>query len=242
MHPSTIVFADANAAVASAAARKLMSCGHHVEQVSDANGALERLNGKGGDLIVVDFELPDILGLDLLREIKSNPAFSEVRVLMTSRKGDDDAVAALESGADDYISKPYSLNELQARVTTALRRPPVRSETLSAAGMAGPIRVDDLRHEVQVNSEPVALSPLEYNLLEFLVNNQDRMYTRQELLTHVWKNASGVSERTVDVNIRRLRSRLAPYQCEDYIQTVRGSGYRFSVMSGRPGRIAALQS
>lgn len=241
MQSTYIVFADANSAVASAAARKLMASGHKVDQVADASGALERLSSTGSELIVVDFDLPDILGLDLLREIKSNPQYCEVRVLMTSRKGDIDAVAALESGADDYLSKPYSLNELQARIATALRRPPLRYDQFSEDNTAGPIRIDTVRHQVEVNRDPIALSPLEYNLLQFLINNQDRMYTRQELLNHVWKDASNVSERTVDVNIRRLRSRLAPYQCEDYIQTVRGSGYRFSAMHSGTSRVTVLR-
>ena len=236
MRNSSIVFADANQAMSDAAARQLTATGHKVAQVADASSAIEWLRDSSSDLIVVDFDLPDILGLDLLREIKSNPGYGPVRVLMTSGKGGVDAVAALESGADDYISKPYSLNELLARVATALRRPAIRHDDLGPS-IAGSIRIDDVRHQVVINNDPVVFSPLEYNLLQFLVDHRDRMFTRKELLLYVWKNAYGVSERTVDVNVRRLRSRLAPYQCESYIQTVRGSGYRFSVIESPSPRI-----
>lgn len=235
MPTSSIVFADANEAVRAVAVRQLSACGHAVSEASDASSAISRLRNEASDLIVVDFNLPDILGLDLLREIKSNSHFGAVRVLMTSEEGPRDAVTALQSGADDYLAKPYSLNELLARVATALRRPAIRREDFGAS-MAGVIRVDEIRHQVEINEHPVELSPLEYKLLHFFVENSDQMFSRQQLLTHVWKNSGGVNNRTVDVNVRRLRSRLAPFKCENYIQTVRGSGYRFSVRSGGSGQ------
>lgn len=241
MRRSNIIFADSNEALREVAARQLMAGGHDVHEVTDAAGALARLRSDSSDLMVVDFNLPDILGLDLLREIKSNSDFSAVRVLMTSDRGRNDAVSALKSGADDYLAKPYSLNELLARVATALRRPAVRRESFGQQS-AGAICIDDVRHMVEINEQPVELSPLEYKLLQFFVKNSDQMFSRQKLLMHVWKNVDGVNDRTVDVNIRRLRSRLAPFKCEDYIQTVRGSGYRFSVRNRRAGRIVMHSS
>lgn len=232
---SNIIFADANEALRAVAARQLMASGHEVAEVSDAAGAITRLREEPSELVIVDFNLPDILGLDLLREIKSNRDFGGVRVLMTSDRSRRDAVTALESGADDYLAKPYSLNELLARVSTALRRPAVRCEE-HGQRYAGAICIDDVRHQIAINDQPIDLSPLEYKLLNFFVEHSEQMFSRQELLMHVWKNADGVNDRTVDVNVRRLRSRLSPFKCEDYIQTVRGSGYRFSVRSRTAGR------
>ncbi|MFK8029571.1 MAG: response regulator transcription factor [Gammaproteobacteria bacterium] len=238
MANSNIVFVDSNEVIRTAAARRLTAAGHTVRQVAFAEFAMERLRNSANDLIVIDFDLPDILGLDMLTELRSNPDFGPIRVIMTSGRTDNDVVSALESGADDFLSKPYSLDELSARVDAALRRPANCQNDL-VPSVAGSISIDDVRHQVEINNDPIRLSPLEYSLLQFLVDHRDRMFTRQELLTYVWKNARGISERTVDVNVRRLRSRLAPYKCESYIQTVRGSGYRFSVMESRSGRIAS---
>ena len=227
MRTSSIVLADSNKALREVAVRQLAACGHTVHEAPDASSAITQLRNTASDLIVVDFNLPDILALDLLREIKSNSSFGSVRVLMSSDRGRNDAVTALEAGADDYLAKPYSLNELLARVAVALRRPPLRQEDFGQRH-AGAICIDDVRHQVEINEQPVELSPLEYRLLHFFVENSEQMFSREKLLMHVWKNAEGVNDRTVDVNVRRLRSRLAPFKCEDYIQTVRGSGYRFS--------------
>ncbi|MEM7081646.1 MAG: winged helix-turn-helix domain-containing protein [Pseudomonadota bacterium] len=222
---ASIVLADSNPTIAEAAIRKLAISGHSVRRAENACGAMSLLRDSKSELIIVDFNLPDVVGLDLLREIKNDPRLHSVRVLMTSPNGHRDAVEALEAGADDYLPKPYSLDELNARVATALRRPPV-SRVIETTERVGSILVDDVSCQVTANGSPVDLSPLEYRLLSFLIRNPGRMFTRGQLISNVWHDVECVHARTVDVNVRRLRSRLAEQGCDRYIQTVRGKGYR----------------
>ena len=153
-----------------------------------------------------------------------------MRVLMTSvRNGSDDVVAALGSGADDYVGKPIDVAELLARVGACLRRPanPLDSEKVSVGG----ISIDNVGHRVVVEGDFVTLAPREYRLLQFFLNHPDRVFSRRQLLVHVWDRDANVGSRTVDVHIRRLRSVLERYGYDRYLQTVRGTGYRFSLES-----------
>jgi two-component system phosphate regulon response regulator PhoB len=151
-----------------------------------------------------------------------------MRVMMTSdRSNPDDVVLALESGADDFIGKPIDIPELRARVGACLRRPAniLHTEEIAAGG----IRIDNLGQRVAVDETYVSLAPREYRLLLFLISHRDRVFSRKQLLVHVWDREATVGPRTVDVHVRRLRSILEPFGYERYLQTVRGSGYRFSV-------------
>ena len=166
--------------------------------------------------------------IELLSDVRRSEALRKMRVLMTSARSDsDDVVAALKCGADDFIGKPINMGEFIARVGACLRRPAnlADSDTISAGG----ISIDNVSHRVTVEGNYVVLAPREYRLLLFLLTNQDRVFTRKQLLVHVWDREATVGPRTVDVHIRRLRSALEPFGCERYLQTVRGTGYRFSL-------------
>jgi two-component system phosphate regulon response regulator PhoB len=151
-----------------------------------------------------------------------------MRVLMTSAQSTvDSAVSALELGADDFVPKPLNMQEFLARVAACLRRPAtlLRADSISAGG----ITIDNIGHRVTADGSFLSLAPREYDLLLFLLNNQNRVFSRRQLLAHVWGRDAIVGPRTVDVHIRRLRNLLEPYSYAKYIQTVRGSGYRFSL-------------
>lgn len=209
-------------------AHELRELGHDVAETEDAFTALELLRRKRPDLMLCDFTLPDLGGVEFLNDVRSIEDLRTMRVMMTSsRSNPDDVVLALESGADDFIGKPINLPELRARVGACLRRPAnvLQTEQISVGG----IRIDNLGHRVAVDDTYVSLAPREYRLLLFLVGNRDRVFSRKQLLVHVWDRDAAVGPRTVDVHVRRLRSILEPFGYDRYLQTVRGSGYRFSL-------------
>lgn len=208
--------------------RELRELGHDVAESDDAFTALEFVRRKRPDLMLCDFALPDLAGVELLNDVRSIDDLRTMRVMMTSACANpDDVVLALESGADDFIGKPIDLPELRARVGACLRRPAnvLQTEEISAGG----IRIDNLGQRVAVDDTYVSLAPREYRLLLFMISNRDRVFSRKQLLVHVWDRDATVGPRTVDVHVRRLRSILEPFGYDRYLQTVRGSGYRFSL-------------
>lgn len=230
MSLASILLVDGDTAARGLVARELRELGHDVSESGDAGGALRAVERKRPDLMVLEWALPDLAGLELLSDMKRNDELRPMRIVMTSnRSAPEDVVAALELGADDFIGKPFAMREFVARVSACLRRPPATydSERLSAGG----ISVDKAGHRVLVDGRFVALAPREYRLLLFLLSNQDRVFSRRQLLIHVWDRDAAVGVRTVDVHIRRLRSVLEPFGYDRYLQTVRGSGYRFSLES-----------
>lgn len=222
---ASILVVDADPADRLALASELRSQGHDVVEAAGAATAMQSLERRHPELVVLDWALPDIPGMDVLLEIKQGNGPGATRVLMTSSTPGD-VVVALDSGADDFVGKPYELAEAIARIGACLRRPASThtSETLRAGG----ITVDNIGHRVLADGDRLTLAPREYRLLEFLMANRDRVFSRSQLLIHVWDRNAGVGVRTVDVHIRRLRSLLEPYRYDSYVQTVRGSGYRFS--------------
>ena len=227
---ASILVVDADPAARLLLANELRELGHDVSETGDASTALAVVQRKRPDLMVCDFALPDLSGVELLSDVRSSEDYKNIRFLMTSSpETTDDAIRALESGADDFIGKPIQRNELRARVAACLRRPAnvSQAEVLRAGG----ITIDNVGHRVTVDGEFVSLAPREYRLLSFLVINQDRVFSRKQLLVHVWNRESSVGPRTVDVHVRRLRSLLEPFNYARYLQTVRGSGYRFSLES-----------
>ncbi|MEE4162755.1 MAG: winged helix-turn-helix domain-containing protein [Woeseiaceae bacterium] len=225
---ASILLVDADTAARGIIARELRELGHDVSETGDAESALKLVRRKCPDLVVCDFALPDLGGVELLSDVRRSNELRNIRILMTSgRKDEGDVMTALESGADDFIGKPINRLELRARVSACLRRP----ASISRAGTidAGGIRIDNAGHRVSVDGKPVTLAPREYRLLQFLASNPERVFPRQQLLAHVWDRNAAVGARTVDVHIRRLRSVLEPFGCDQYLQTVRGSGYRFSL-------------
>ncbi|MDH3375136.1 MAG: winged helix-turn-helix domain-containing protein, partial [Gammaproteobacteria bacterium] len=165
-------------------------------------------------------------GLELTRMLKRNSENDDLAIIMLTAKADEhDKVTGLESGADDYITKPFSPRELLARIQAVLRRAGTSDgETLSA----GLLEIDTAGHRVTANGREIRLGPTEYRLLKFLMTHPDRVYSRTQLLDRVWGANVYVEERTVDVHVRRLRKALGAEAADTYIQTVRGSGYRFS--------------
>ena len=227
MSLASILLVDDDVTLRSQIARELKELGHDVRETDDAVGALKAVSRKRPDLMVLEWALPDLAGIELLGDVKHNDDLKHVRVLMTSARHEpEEVVAALELGADDFIGKPFSSREFLARIGACLRRP----ATLHNSGRltAGGITIDKVGHRVIVDDKPVTLAAREYRLLQFLVANQDRAFSRQQLLIHVWDRNSAVGVRTVDVHVRRLRMVLEPFGYEQYLQTVRGSGYRFS--------------
>jgi two-component system phosphate regulon response regulator PhoB len=178
------------------------------------------------DLVIMDWMLPDVSGLELTRQIKRDPQLREIPIIMlTARSQEDDRVAGLDGGADDYVVKPFSQRELLARIRAVLRRgAPAEGEVVTA----GELRLDAASHRVTVRGEEVPLGPTEYRLLQFFMSHPDRVYSRAQLLDRVWGGNVYVEERTVDVHIRRLRKALTPHGYDRLIRTVRGAGYRFS--------------
>ena len=227
---ASILLVDSDLGARGLMAHELRELGHDVVETDDAGSALELVRRKRPDLMVCDFTLPDLAGVELLSDVRSSDDLRNMRVLMTSaRNAESDVMTALESGADDYIGKPINKLELRARVNACLRRPANLSQAEEI--VAGGIKIDNIGHRVMVDGKYVSLAPREYRLLLFLLSNQDRVFSRKQLLVHVWDRDVAVGARTVDVHIRRLRSLLEPFGYETYLQTVRGSGYRFSLES-----------
>jgi two-component system phosphate regulon response regulator PhoB len=205
----------------------LRRAGFDVREAEDCTAARASIADRRPDLLLVDWMLPDQSGLELTRAVKRNKDTQDMPVIMlTARADEHDKVSGLEGGADDYVTKPFSPRELLARINAVLRRalPGAAGEELEADGLT----LDLASHRVMVGSETVPLGPTEYRLLQFFMEHPERVYTRSQLLDRVWGGNVYVEERTVDVHIRRLRKALEPYTRDGLIQTVRGSGYRFS--------------
>jgi two-component system phosphate regulon response regulator PhoB len=205
----------------------LRRAGFDVREAEDCAAARASIADLRPDLMLVDWMLPDQSGLELTRAVKRNKDTADLPViLLTARAEEQDKVAGLEGGADDYVTKPFSPRELLARIQAVLRR-----STPAGAGEAievGALRIDTAGHRVTVGERTVPLGPTEYRLLQFFMEHPERVYGRGQLLDRVWGGNVYVEERTVDVHIRRLRKALEPYGCDGLVQTVRGSGYRFS--------------
>jgi two-component system, OmpR family, phosphate regulon response regulator PhoB len=193
--------------------------------VEEAHGAM-----KIGvpDLILLDWMLPGISGLDFAKRLKRDPKTSKIPIIMLTARGEEaDKVRGLDSGADDFITKPFSTRELLARVRAAIRRKQPGDE--AAAIMVGALELDIQTHRVTAQGCALELSPTEFRLLHFFMTHTERVYSRAQMLDAVWGNLAYIEERTVDVHIRRLRKLLEPHGCANYIHTVRTVGYRFSV-------------
>ena len=205
----------------------LRRAGFDVREAEDCSKARASIAHHPPDLLLVDWMLPDQSGLELTRAIKRNRDTEDVPIIMlTARADEQDKVAGLEGGADDYVTKPFSPRELLARINAVLRRstPGGAEQELDAEGL----RLDAASHRVSAKGQPVSLGPTEFRLLQFFMSHAERVFSRSQLLDRVWGGNVYVEERTVDVHIRRLRKALEPFGYNDMIQTVRGSGYRFS--------------
>lgn len=200
--------------------------GHDVLEAEDARNAAEVLASERPDLMVVDWMLPDVSGIELIRRFRRDDVLRDVPVIMLTARGEEsDKVKGLESGADDYMTKPVAIRELNARIKALLRRS--RDFREEEVLQQGPLRLDLASHQLYVENAPVHLGQTEYKLLQFFMTHAGRVYSRAQLLDFVWGRNVYVEERTVDVHILRLRKALKPSGLESMIQTVRGAGYRF---------------
>jgi len=205
----------------------LRRAGCDVALAEHSQAALASIGDKRPDLVLVDWMLPDMSGLELVRQLRRDSNTRDIPIMMlTARAEEADKVAGLDSGADDYLTKPFSARELLARIQAVLRRS-------APAGEADRVEVEGLTldlagHRVAAEGKTVPLGPTEYRLLAFLMTHPDRVYSRSQLLDRVWGGNVYVEERTVDVHIRRLRKSLELSGYDRFVQTVRGAGYRFS--------------
>lgn len=201
--------------------------GYEVLEAADVEAARISVADERPDLILLDWMLPGTSGVDYARELKAQATTRDIPLIMvTARSESDDTVRGLNVGADDYVTKPFSFPELIARIQAVMRRalPGGDSECIDFAGLS----VNTASQRVTANGQQVRLGPTEYRLLHFFASHPERVYTREQVLDRVWGQNVYVEERTVDVHIRRLRKALAPFGCDNMIQTVRGTGYRFS--------------
>lgn len=205
----------------------LKRAGFDVLEAEDCRSARTLMADRRPDLLLVDWMLPDMSGLELTRALKRDKETSEVPIIMlTARADEQDKVTGLDGGADDYVTKPFSPRELLARINAVMRRSsmPETTEVIRVGGLT----LDGASHRVMVGDRTLQLGPTEYRLLSFFMTHLERVYTRNQLLDRVWGGNVYVEERTVDVHIRRLRKALGDFGYDKFIQTVRGAGYRFS--------------
>lgn len=221
-----VLIVEDDGAIRQMVAFNLARAGFEVDEAEDCSAARRRIADARPDLLLVDWMLPDASGLELTRALRRDEAHRDMPIIMlTARAEERDKVQGLEGGADDYITKPFSPKELLARVNALLRRSvPPPDEPL----VAGALRLEPISHRVFVGEQEISLGPTEYRLLKFLMQNPDRVYSRGQLLDHVWGQNVYVEERTIDVHVRRLRKVLEEFGVDQYVQTVRGAGYRFS--------------
>jgi two-component system phosphate regulon response regulator PhoB len=182
---------------------------------------------KQPDLVLLDWMMPGTTGLELLRRLKRDDLTAKIPVIMLTAKAEEDSkISGLDAGADDFIPKPFSPRELISRVKAVLRR--VGREELQDPISIGQLMFDPVGHRVSIADQAINLGPTEYRLLQFFLTHQERVYSRDQILDYVWGGNVYLDERTVDVHIRRLRKAISVAGHENYVQTVRGAGYRFS--------------
>jgi two-component system phosphate regulon response regulator PhoB len=224
---TTVLIVDDEPSIREMLRFALEGAGFRTLQAAHAEEARQVIAHNEASLVLLDWMLPGRSGLELAKQLKQQSKTRTLPIIMLSAKGEEeDRIRGLDSGADDYISKPFSPRELVARIRAVLRRtrPTDGEETMEAAGL----KIDDASHRVTSNGTKVEIAPTEYRLLRFLMAHPDRAFSRTQLLDQVWGDQVYVEERTVDVHIRRLRKALEPGGHNRLLQTVRGMGYRFS--------------
>ena len=200
--------------------------GYVVDTASDGEIALDKIIFKAPDLIILDWMLPKLSGIELCRKVRTNKKIKNIPIIMLTARGEEeDRLKGLEMGADDYVTKPFSINELLARAKAVLKR--IRPIFAEEEVIFEDIKINIGTHKVFRNSKEIKLGPTEFNLLRFFMENISRVFSRQQLLNHVWKHDALVEPRTVDVHVRRLRKSLNAGNKKDFIRTVRSAGYSF---------------
>lgn len=222
-----ILIVEDEAAIRDMVAVAITRAGMQAVHAADVRSAVEAIAHKLPDLILLDWMLPGISGIEYARRLRKDELTRGIPIIMlTARSEEDDRVLGLDGGVDDYITKPFSIRELMARIKAVMRRAIGENidNNIESAGLS----INGAAHRVFADGKPVTIGPTEYKLLYFFMTHPDRVYARDQLLDRIWGNAVYVEERTIDVHIRRLRKTLEPFGKEALIQTVRGSGYRFS--------------
>jgi two-component system, OmpR family, phosphate regulon response regulator PhoB len=227
MSANKILIVEDEQAIREMIAFHLSRAGFQIMEAGNGREARELIADNCPDLALIDWMLPDISGLELTRMLKRDESYEDLAIIMlTARAEERDKISGLEGGADDYVTKPFSPRELVARIHAVLRRAGNRPDEVLVAGV---LELDTAGHRVLSSGQEVKLGPTEYRLLHFLMTHPERVFSRAQLLDRVWGANVYVEERTVDVHVRRLRKALSGAGADDYIQTVRGAGYRFSV-------------
>jgi two-component system phosphate regulon response regulator PhoB len=225
--PANILVVEDEPAIQELLALNLEHAGHHVLRARDAEQAGELVRHALPDLILLDWMLPGESGASFARALRKDERTKQVPIIMLTARGEEqDKVAGLDAGADDYVTKPFSPRELLARIKAVLRRraPELTDEPIEISGL----RLDPATHRVSAGGTQLDLGPTEFRLLHFLMAHPERVHSRTQLLDQVWGDHVFVEERTVDVHIRRLRKALEPTAHDRLIETVRGSGYRLA--------------
>jgi two-component system phosphate regulon response regulator PhoB len=227
-----ILIVEDEPSIAELIAINLSHAGYEVEKALQADIALNMMKDQLPNLLILDWMLPGKSGVQFAKELRANDRTKALPILMLTAKSEEsDKVLGLDSGADDYVTKPFSPKELVARVRAILRRQTPIEDT--GPLKVGPLKLDPSSHRVlavwpDAEPKPIALGPTEFRLLQYFMANPERVHSRASLLDKVWGNEVYIEERTVDVHIKRLRAALAPFACDKFIETVRGSGYRIT--------------
>ncbi|MFZ5653872.1 MAG: phosphate regulon transcriptional regulator PhoB [Pseudomonadota bacterium] len=225
MTDASVLIVDDEPAIRDMVATALEVAGFQCLRADSARTAYALIVDENPDLVLLDWMMPEISGIEFLRRLRRDERTADLPViLLTAKAEEDNLVQGLDAGADDYVTKPFSPRELIARVRALLRRRDLgqQDEPLRIQGLV----YDPVSHHVSIDGQAVAMGPTEFRLLGFFLTHQDRVYSRDQILNHVWGGNVYMDERTVDVHIRRLRKALGDY--DRLVQTVRGAGYRFS--------------
>ena len=225
--PANILVVEDEPAIQELLALNLVQAGHNPIRALSVDQGQKLMRETLPDLILLDWMLPGMSGIEFARRLKSEELTKAIPIIMLTARGEElDKVRGLEVGADDYVTKPFSPRELNARIKAVLRRraPQMTDDPIEIGGL----RLDPATHRVTGNGDVLDLGPTEFRLLHYLMSNPERVHSRSQVLDRVWGDRVFVEDRTVDVHIRRLRLALAQSGHEDLIQTVRGVGYRFS--------------
>jgi two-component system, OmpR family, phosphate regulon response regulator PhoB len=223
-----ILIVEDETAIRDMVAFALRKAGMDPVHAADARIAQSAIAERVPDMILLDWMLPGMSGLEYARRLRKEELTREVPIIMLTARGEEgDRVNGLDAGVDDYVVKPFSARELIARIKAVMRR--THGDEGDGMIEQGGLRIDGAAHRVYANDQTVQIGPTEYRLLHFFMTHAERVYSRSQLLDQVWGGSVYVEERTVDVHIRRLRKTLEPYKLENLVQTVRGAGYRFSV-------------
>jgi two-component system phosphate regulon response regulator PhoB len=223
-----ILVVDDEPDVTTLLAYHLKAAGHSVQVLNDPRRAVNLAKEFLPDLVILDVMMPDLSGLEICRALRTDPRLKQVPVVfLTAKAEENDRISGLESGADDYVCKPFSTKELMLRVQSLLRRRAGADTTGQGKLMeAGRITLDPVRHEVKIGDQPLSLTATEFKLLQILMERRGRVQTREKLLVDVWNYEAEIETRTVDTHMRRLREKLGDEA--SWVETIRGVGYRLS--------------